>query len=365
MKKKHIVHLISSLKVGGAEMVLVSLIKNLDSSHKNTVIYFHDGPNRKVLEEKGVKVISIKGLLSIYDPLFFIRLIRCIRQLTPDVIHSSLWSANVAGRIVAKWLDIPILCAIHSSTNLARRGRRNSLFREHVDRALAHWADKYVLVSSTIQFPFIPSTKSLVINNGVIPAQKTRREELMNHLGIEEDDFVVGSVGRLSPVKNFSLLIEAFAGFHGDYPKSKLIIVGYGDEEDKLRALIKRLNLEGVAVLIEASPAIDYYSLFNVFAMTSWQEGLSIALLEAMSVGCAPVVVQPDGVHEVLEHKVNGWLVRKHEPREVTGALKELLLDRSLYTQLSDQAERTVQNKFTIQKMVVQYSELYQDLSTK
>src|SRR5579859_5390998 len=102
-KRKKVVHLISSLKIGGAESLLYDLIVGLgNQDYEHHVIYFHHGPHVARLEQLGVSTYQVRGIITLYDPIFFWRLARLIKKLKPDVIHSALWAANFAGRIIAR-----------------------------------------------------------------------------------------------------------------------------------------------------------------------------------------------------------------------------------------------------------------------
>jgi len=111
-KKIKLLHITSSLKMGGAESLLCDLIKNMDHEmFEHHVIYFHDGPHSVCLKELGIPIYQIKGLISLYDPLFCTRLYKLVKKIKPDCIHTLLWVANVSGRIIARLLKIPIASA--------------------------------------------------------------------------------------------------------------------------------------------------------------------------------------------------------------------------------------------------------------
>ncbi|HJM69049.1 MAG TPA: glycosyltransferase [Candidatus Babeliales bacterium] len=362
LRKKTIIHIITSLKVGGAEALLVELIKSLQvKGYHNEVIYFHDGPNRQCLEQLGIKPIKISGFIKLYDPVFFMRLVRTVKQLNPHVIHSSLWSANVFARLVGKILNIPILCAIHSQTNLATVGTKNSRFRTFIDRCLANWAQRYVLVSSQMDGAGLPQDKVVTIQNGVQRYQLTTTKNLPQELNIEEDCFVVGTVGRFSPVKNYSLLLKAFAVFHGFYNNSVLLLVGQGELEQQLRDEAVQFGIMDKVRFIRSNQATEYYPLFHCFVMTSWQEGLSIALLEAMSVGVPPVIVKSDGEHEVV-HSDNGILVDAYKPEILAASILRLAQNPEEQKKLGIAAARTIESEFSFSRMVEQYQREYDKL---
>ncbi|OGB97586.1 hypothetical protein A3F06_03580 [candidate division TM6 bacterium RIFCSPHIGHO2_12_FULL_36_22] len=361
-RKKTIVHIITSLKVGGAEALLVELVQALRAkNYHNEIIYFHDGPNRQCLEQLGFKTTQISGVIKLYDPIFFVRLIRIVKKLRPHVIHSSLWSANVCARLVGKLLRIPVLCAIHSQTNLATIGTKNSRFRSIIDKLLAHWAQCYVLVSSQMNGFGLPHEKVITIQNGVQLNKSTKNETLTKQFNTN-NCFVVGSVGRFSLVKNYSLLLESFAVFLESYTNSVLLLVGQGELEQQLRKQAIQLGIATKVHFIKANKATEYYPLFHCFVMTSWQEGLSIALLEAMSAGVPPIIIKPDGKHEVVQSNNNGILVNVYESKSLAKSLLKLAQNPILQEKLGRAAALTIESEFSFSKMVEQYQREYDKL---
>ena len=357
--KPHILHCITSLKVGGAETVLVQLVQALQQDgYTNTVVYFYDGPNRPKLEQLGIKTVSISGWVTLYDPIFMFRLWRAIKAISPDIIHSSLWTANFCSRFIGKLLSIPVVCAIHSSTNLATQGTKNSSVRTYLDRALVNFARKYVLVSKSIPLSFIPASQHVVIQNGIQAVFIHKNITLEKELGITSDTFIIGTVGRFCAVKNYSLLLDSVALIQAKHDHVLLLMIGQGELESELKAQAQRLNL-GVK-FIQSNRVQDYLPLFDCFVMTSWQEGLSIALLEAMSAGVPPVIIEPTGVHEVVEHNQNGLLVPTYTPQAVATTITTLVDSPTLHTALSISARKTVQATFSLNSMITKYKRLYQ-----
>src|SRR3982750_1406571 len=91
----HVVHVISSLKIGGAETVLYDLTRGLHvKGYQQSVIYFHEGPFSAQLCSLGIQVYYVMGLICLYDPVFWWRMYRLLHNLNPDTIHASLWSAG-------------------------------------------------------------------------------------------------------------------------------------------------------------------------------------------------------------------------------------------------------------------------------
>jgi hypothetical protein len=93
-----LIHIISSLQRGGAEMALANLLSHTKEAATHKVIFFHDGPVRKTIEDMGIPCLQISAAGSYVNPLFAWRLLRAIKQFAPDCIHTDLWAANLLGR---------------------------------------------------------------------------------------------------------------------------------------------------------------------------------------------------------------------------------------------------------------------------
>lgn len=458
IKRIRVLHLTSSLKIGGAETVLVSLLRELQNSKidpeapdyifENTALYFNPGPNLLELEKLGVKAQHVRGKFHQYDPWFFVRLYQLIKLNRPDVIHSSLWFANFMARVYGKILDIPMIATIHSpvSSNSSQNNSqvKNNTQNLHpynlrtlVDKLTAHWAQVTVAVSaSTAQQmqQVLPKLKNLVvIPNGIgefkafsrnIPRLRSGRavkkvslfcgsvkkvsffcgsvkkvslfrssrslsRDVAGTLTIPANSFVIGTVGRLVPSKNYANLITSFANLQTKYHNTKyhnlvLIIIGSGELELSLKAQAQSLNLSQQIFFVQTTQALAYYKYFDCFVQPSYYEGLSMALLEA-GLFKLPVVASTNlnllnsnnnfiklshktislNLHDVLTDNYNGLLIDPYKLVELELALEKLILDSGLCKKLGDNLFKTVSQDFSLAKMVGAYKKLYLECSSK
>lgn len=359
-----IAHVISGLKMGGAETLLVDMLCNLkDSRDEHIVIYFHAGHYVDVIHSLGVRLYHIKGFFSLYDPFFWIRFFRIIKDIKPDCIHGWLWSANVASRIVARILGIPQISSLHNNVD------QDGFFRNFIDKYTYRYAKVLVPVSHGVAQSLRDKKFNTnqyvihVIKNGISSkvSPHSAEQNLKNFLG--KDSFVVGSVGRFVPLKNYGLLINSFAILVRKYEHAKLLLVGVGPEEEKLRSQVKKLSIDQSVMFIINKSAYQYYTVFDCFVLTSYKEGISIALLEAMNFGL-PCVVTHDGPaeHDVIKDKENGLLVCNHAPGDVAEAMITLIENKELRRQLGEQALIHTKRNFSIERMTREYNALYKKI---
>lgn len=407
-----VAHVISSLKKGGAEEVLCSLVEQLDPAQfVSCVLYFHDGPHVDRLRGHGIKLYHIRGFVGMYDPLFWWRLMRTLYRIKPDCIHALLWSAQCASRVIGRLLGIPVITVYHNQATL------ESGMRLFLDRVTLPLATSVVAVSNTVAHSIASAhaylqTKDFdkidTLSSPVIPEksrihtsptcsskflERSRRLRMAgpashvitiangidiqriehyfsSHASVSKADLnipagaqVIGTVGRLHKVKNHTLLLQAYALVHQQHPNSYLILVGDGPERDGLEQCVQRLNLRSQVIFVTQKQAYPYYSLFDCFVLASEQEGMSLALLEAHYFKCASVVAHATLDHDVITHGYNGLLVPPNNAYELSQKISSVLSDTALQQKLGMHAHRQVVEKYTVKQMVNQYEQLFKKFS--
>lgn len=365
MKRIKLVHVISSLKIGGAESLLVDLIRLMPSHrYDHHVIYFHDGPNRTRLTHMGIPTYHVSGGFCLYDPIFWLRLYRLLKILQPDIIHGSLWAANFAVRLIGKMiLHIPTVCVLHWS--LEQDGR----IRNMLDYGTLDWADRVVAIadgvaSSLADAAWVSHKNIQVIYNGIdsqyVHQLVTMQAVTRDSLGIAPEALVFGTVGRFIYQKNYHHLINVFANVYQHYPHIRLLLVGLGPLEQDLRKQVAQLGITSAVIFVIGQPAYGYYKLMDCFVLPSLQEGLSIALLEAMSCGipCVTTGVQ----HQVIHHNQNGILVLPHDAAELCRQLARMIVEEPLRKQLGKAGQARVIEAFQLADTARTYERLFEDM---
>lgn len=206
-----------------------------------------------------------------------------------------------------------------------------------------------------------------VIYNGVLPQpvySASERAGIRATLGLAPDDFVVGTVGRLDPVKNLELLIDGIYQARKTYPALKGLIVGDGPEMGHLRAKVAYLKLEGHVIFTGFRPdAAQLVRLMDLFALVSFSEGTSMALLEAMAAGVCPVVTDVGGNPEIVTHRQTGWVVPSEDLAAFTAALKEAAQYETMRREFGNASQKRFQEKFEFQTMTQAYHNLYTEIA--
>lgn len=380
-----IVHIITSLKVGGAETALYNMLKHMRYyNDRHVVIFFYNGSNVEKVKKLGIKTYKIKGFFSVYDPLALYRLYRLVKNISPNIIHTALWSANIVGRILAKILGVPLICDLHG------RISDQGVFRNFFERITATIPKKLVAVSESVKKTFeeevvdqrcsgrkrnMLKAKLTLIQNGVdiedMIFQASKSKLTKDILGFQESDFIVGSVGRLDPIKSYDVLLRAFSLFLNRLSISKrqilrkprLCLIGGGSEEEKLKLLTEKLKItSSVYFAGERENVFGFYPLFDCFVLSSKSEGLSIALLEAVSFGLPLISTHDFADHDIIKDGREGFLIPTGDVLALSKAILTLYESPELVASMSQRNAIFARQRFDIRRVVYAYNKLYQEI---
>ncbi len=360
----HVVHVIESLRVGGTEQGVVNVIDALAGDFRHTVVCVTASGALASRLPRGVAVHAL-GKRPGLDARALVRLARLLRRLRPDVVHSRNWGALDA--VPAAWLArVPV--RIHGE-----HGREASdphgldRRRNRIRRLLAPLLDRVVAVSADlerwlVEIVGLPPHKVRLIHNGVDVRRFSDdgRETGRRALGLSPDGLVVGTVGRLDPVKDQMSLLEAFASLPAGPSGPALVIVGDGPSRATIEARASRPDLAGrVHLLGERSDVPSLLRALDVFVLPSLAEGISNTVLEAMATGLPVVATRTGGNPEIVDDTVTGALVPVGDRAALAEALAAYLTDPHLRALHGKNGRRRAQEAFSLERMARSYQALY------
>jgi sugar transferase (PEP-CTERM/EpsH1 system associated) len=359
-----VVHAVYSLGVGGTENGVVNLINALNSSFGHTVISMTDaGPLADRLP-KGVEVHSL-GKRPGIDVRAIARLAGLLRKLAPDLVHARNWAAFDAVP-AARLAGIPmVIHGEHGREASDPHGLNRK--RNRLRRLLSPLVNCFVTVSFDLQRWLketvgIPARKIVTIHNGVDTARFSSggREPGRRALGLPQDQIVVGTVGRLDPVKDQAGLLRAFKLAREAHPGALLVIVGDGPCRAELSALAAELGLGAwIRFLGERADVPLLLKGMDLFVLPSIAEGISNTILEAMATGLPVVATRTGGNLELVEDAVTGMLVPVDDPQALAGALAAYLSDPELRALHGRAGRQRAMDEFSLERMVGRYRDLY------
>jgi glycosyltransferase involved in cell wall biosynthesis len=191
----------------------------------------------------------------------------------------------------------------------------------------------------------------------------SRRAALRRELGVHPDDFVIGAVGQLIPVKGHKHAIAAMPQIERELPRARLIIVGTGPLREELECAAARLGVRDRVVCAGALTADSaVYSAMDVLVYPSVKGVFGIVVLEAMACGIPVIVSGLEGTDELVKHEQNGLLVPPGDERALAEAVLRVSRDPDLRRRLTESGRNTVTREFTDIGMARQYRSLYESL---
>jgi sugar transferase (PEP-CTERM/EpsH1 system associated) len=366
-----IMHVVNNLGKGGLENGVVNLINAMDAARFEHVVCTIRGlgGNANRLPQDRVQVVDLAGD-GAHTRLQMPSLVRVMRRVKPDVVHSRNWGA-IEAVLAARCARVGGV--VHSEHGLersaaAREPRRRSWVRrlayELADRVLAVSDELRLLCAERTGYP---AKKIQVIHNGVdrgrFAPDPECRARIRREFGIGNDDFCVGSVANLLPVKDHMTLLEAVNRLPQTIPW-RLILAGDGSERATLERFVdERTALRGRVTFLGSTDRVpEILQAFDAFVLASLSEGICNALLEAMSTGLCVIATDVGGNPEIVVHERSGLLFPVRDVERLTAHLQHLAEDATLRQTLGDGALRRVRDSFSMDSMVRAYEALYEGL---
>lgn len=361
-----ILHLITTMPIGGAESLILTTLQLLDPQRFTSVLCCIQEPGSLGEEaiKKGYRVVSLgcmkdKG----FDRQAVRDITEVIRTENIDIVHCHLYHAGLYGRLAAKITGRPVIFTVH-----------NVYSNPKIHRRLINWwlgrsTERIIAVSQSVardveRYDWIKSPKLLVIPNGIdispfadLPARAVAKQRL----GFPEDALVLGCVGRLEPQKGHRYLLEALSAIlveTGDCPH--LFIVGDGGERDRLQSLVSQWGLSQRVHLLGARRDIpDLLAAFDVFVLPSLWEGLPLAMLEAMAASLPVIATDVGGIGEVIPNQESGLILPPASSSALKVAIQQLASNSSLRASLGAAAKMRVEQRYSAAAMLGALEDIY------
>lgn len=345
-------YLIDSLSMGGAEQLLVTYAAQARlAAQPLTVISLRprgSSPVWERLEKEGARVYGLAAaplFSSARFALLLQTLSRLQQQQSWQLLHTHLTYANILGIAAAHWLRAPVIVSMHN----VLRGRTAA--RERLERGLLPFADRIVAVGEQVGAeltPLFPGKVETIVNAvpDFAPPEPARRQALRQTLGLTPENLLLLAVGRLTAQKAFDELLQAFALLWPRFPQARLLVAGEGELRPALEAQTQALGLDSsVRWLGLRSDMPDLLAAADIYVSASHWEGLSVALLEAMSAGLPPVATAVGDSPRVIAPGC-GLLVPPASPQILAQALGSLLADPAQRTAMGQAAREQAQKKY-------------------
>jgi glycosyltransferase involved in cell wall biosynthesis len=355
-----ILHLISSLKTGGAERLLVDICKANDYGKNSiAVVIINDVVDHGLLSElkvTGAQVIEYKRRPGGAKLKYILLARNLIKQLKPQILHMHGDMVVFFGSFASLGMCHKTVCTLHA-TNLWRASLKGKITKYIAIKLI----DRFIAISEAVKDDFMLGTSMngqniKVVPNG-IPLEKFRRREQSS------DSSEIICVARLeSEKKGQDILIRALSILKNDGIECFCKFVGEGESIEYLEALAKKYSLaDNIEFLGNRSDVPELLANAGIFVLPSRHEGFGIAIIEAMAAGIPVIASSIDGPREIITNGQNGLLFESDNEVDLAEKIKMLMDDNKLTKKLIKNV-RSCLPKYSIEKMCDGYLAVYNSL---
>jgi glycosyltransferase involved in cell wall biosynthesis len=361
--------LLPKLQIGGAEAQVFNLVRHLDRS-RFFVSICSLIPGNAGMERDAARYVDAMHCIGFRwrrFPLSFAKLTGYLNHGRFHILHAHLPLADSIGRIAAKMAGVPVIMTTEHGQYLWKN--RSHLWLE---RVLNHITDMRICVSRDVleirhRRERTPMRKLIYIPNGVdtdsFNERKRGKADVMREFGWHSDDPLIVSVGRLVREKNYPLLLEAVSLLRSRLPNIRCLLAGEGKCREEIEQKVRALDLGGnIHMAGSRSDVPSILEAANLFVMSSDNEGLPVALLEAMAAGKAIVATSVGGIPDAIRDGENGFLVRPGDGPALASAMERVILDVNLAKNLGRIAAEDVGRDFHIRRTSMQVMQVYESL---
>jgi len=365
--KIKILYCLQAIGSGGVERRRLSLAKLLPKEKYEIKVICTQVQNEfyKEFEAVGVEIIPVGLLKKTFDFTIHKKVQKVIDEFRPDIIHGAVFEGVTMALMNGFIKRVPIIVLEETSDPINRSWRANLLLKVY-----SLFADKFVGVSQAScnylkDAAKIKPSKIKLINNGVKKPRVVADieiRELKEQLGISNNTFVIGSVGRMvsDANKRFSDLIKAVSLLIKKGYEIKLILVGDGKERPGYESLAKELKVENEVIFTSyQNDVAKYYNIMNAFSLVSAHESFGLVLAEAMLHKLPVVATRVGGMQYIVDDKETGFLVEKFNVSEIADRLEQLYLNKDLQTSLGVKGYTKAINRYTEEQYVSEVEKMY------
>ena len=307
----------------------------------------------------------------------FLKLVRLLRRLRPDIVHTHAAKAGALGRLAAWAARVPV--RVHSYHGHVFRGYFHPIAEAlivRIERWLGRLTSLVLLPSESqrdeivVDFRIVPAEKTRVVRYGIsvdeastLPDQREGRRRLRR-----DAPLVGGMLGRMAPIKNHALTVDAFARLQSreDVPDVQLLLAGEGETRAELERQVADLRI-GDRVRFQGfqRDLRDVYAALDVLVISSRNEGVPIAALEAMAAGVPLVVTAVGGLVDLIRDGENGWLTPLDAPARLAEVLHHALVLPAERSRVAEAARLGVQARYRADAIHLELEQLYRDALTR
>ena len=291
MKKIRVLEFELTENMGGVESLLCSVDKRINKKiFEIDFIATQYAPYQEDLKEIGSKIFLLPSIKKI---ILYVKSLNQILNNNYDIVHFNKNSlANSLPILISKYHPTHPKIIIHSHNTAPTHNILGLKFLHFVNKTILRSVPDYKIACSgeAKKWMFFSKDNVEIINNGIdtkkFKFSEIKRSKIRHKLGISDDTVLIGNVGRFNRQKNHVGLIKIFANLANNTDKYKLLLIGKGDEMQKIKSLVKENQLNKKVIFVDNTSVVDeYLSAMDIFLMPSLYEGLPLAAVEAQAAG--------------------------------------------------------------------------------
>lgn len=304
-----VAEILGEVNSGGVEAVVTSLLTAMDGGKVRFRVFLHEGssfPQRETFEKHGIPYTFIPKYTR--PAAYVSALEKAFREDPPAIVHSHMSTMAFLSLFAAKKAGVPVRVLHNHSTAHAGEGKKTllkKLLRPVAKHFATHWfacgkaAAEWMYGKAAVQSGKV-SVFPNAVNGERFLFDPEARTELRKALGISEDTFVIGHIGRFTYAKNHERLLSVLSAVREKQRGAMLLLIGEGERYETIRALANASSdADAVRFLGVIPDTSKYYSCFDAFLLPSWYEGLPVVGIEAQFNG-VPCVFSENVTKEVL-----------------------------------------------------------------
>jgi glycosyltransferase involved in cell wall biosynthesis len=381
--KIRVARVIARLNVGGPAIHVTLLNAGLPKEKFESILVTGtenegEGSMLSYTLEHGVQPVNVPEIvgeasLKLRDLLALFKLYKLFRQFRPHIVHTHTAKAGFLGRVAARLAGVPyVVHTYHGHILYGYYGPLKNL--------LLRWLETFCGWLSTAIIAISAQVKDDLVRYGVAPAQKIHiiplgleldaflncekhRGKFRSELNVASDIPLIGIVGRIFPIKNHRLFLEAAAKVHTRVPHARFVIVGDGILRADMEAYAKELNLTANVIFTGWRRDLTrIYADLTTLVISSDNEGTPVSAIEAMASGCAVVATRVGGLPDIITDGETGLLVPPQDSESLAAAILQLIQNSDQAKYLASNARELARQRFAHQRLIADMENFYLQL---
>lgn len=362
-----IMHVMLSLDYGGAEKVATNLINKMSQDRYDFSVCTLDRLGSASHGLNSNTRIECANRVSGLDLQLPFRMAKIIRKFSPDIVHAHNCTALLYGALAARLAGVKKIVVTQHGSIADESNKVKSVLKLY-----SGLISKNIAVSKTVETCikniYEPAgAKTELIINGIDEDYYSKiagaNNNLKADLGIKGNEFVIGHVARLSPEKDQTTLIRAFAKVLERSKAVKLIIVGDGPLRKSMETLSTELGIADKVIFAGFQDNIrSFLNIFDIFVLPSIREGTSLTLLEAMAMELPVIATDVGGNPDIVINNETGLLVPSKDIDALSGAILKLHNYSLLRNKMGKAGRARVDRNFSLRAMTEKYDTIYRAL---